>query len=31
VTALEEYLKVAPADDRDLPAVRDNLAKLKGK
>ena len=28
VTALQEYLKVAPADDRDLPAVRENLAKL---
>jgi len=30
VTALQEYLKVAPPDDRDLPAVRDNLAKLGG-
>lgn len=31
VTALQEYLKVAPADDRDLPAVRDNLRRLTGK
>ncbi len=31
VTALREYLRVAPADDRDLPAVRDNLIKLGGR
>jgi hypothetical protein len=29
VAALQAYMKAAPADDRDLPAIRDALAKLK--